>query len=135
MDKTFHLDIITPTSIESFKDVNYLRIPSLDGLIGIQAKHTAAIIGLNIGEIKITINGIDTVYSTSGGFADIKNEGVQLLIESIELSEKIDQNRAQVSLGRAQKNVKDPSMNIKRAEQSIKRAKNRLILYKKYHNQ
>ena len=32
MDKTFHLDIITPISIESFENVSYLRIPSIDGL-------------------------------------------------------------------------------------------------------
>tara|TARA_B110000438_G_C15644652_1_gene576890 strand:- start:80 stop:487 length:408 start_codon:yes stop_codon:yes gene_type:complete len=135
MNKTFHLDIITPTSIESFKEISYLRIPSLDGLIGIKAKHTAAIIGISVGEIKITANGKDKIYSTSGGFIDIKSEGVQLLIESVELSQTIDQNRAQVSLSRAQNHLKDPTMNIQRAEKAIKRAKNRLALYKKYHNQ
>ena len=55
MVKKFHLDIITPTSIESFDNVSYLRIPSLDGLLGIQANHAKAIIGLDIGEIKIHI--------------------------------------------------------------------------------
>jgi len=134
MNKTFHLDIITPTSIESFKEITYLRVPSLDGLIGIQAKHTAAIIGVSVGEIKITTNGEEKIYSTSGGFIDIKSEGVQLLIESVELSQNIDQNRAQVSLGRAQDHLKNPAMNIHRAEQAIKRAKNRLTVYKKYHN-
>ena len=134
MNKTFHLDIITPTSIESFKEITYLRVPSLDGLIGIQAKHTAAIIGVSVGEIKITTNGEEKIYSTSGGFIDIKSEGVQLLIESVELSQNIDQNRAQVSLGRAQDHLKNPAMNIHRAEQAIKRAKNRLTVYKKYRN-
>ena len=57
MDKKFHLDIITPTSIESFDNVSYLRIPSLDGLLGIQANHAKAIIGLDIGEIKISKDG------------------------------------------------------------------------------
>ena len=53
---TFKLDIITPTSIKSYDDVDYLRIPSLDGLTGIKAKHAPAIIALDIGEIKININ-------------------------------------------------------------------------------
>ena len=53
----FQLDIITPTSIISYDNISYLRIPSLDGLTGIQAKHAASIIALTIGEIKITING------------------------------------------------------------------------------
>ena len=86
MSKNFHLDIITPTSIESFNNVSYLRIPSLDGLLGIQANHAKAIIGLDIGEIKINQNGQDTVFATSGGFADVAKEGVQLLLETVELS-------------------------------------------------
>ena len=56
----FQLDIITPTSITSYDNISYLRIPSIDGLTGIQAKHAPAIIALKIGEIKITINGKDT---------------------------------------------------------------------------
>ena len=51
----FQLDIITPTSINSYDNISYLRIPSLDGLTGIKAKHATAIIALTIGEIKITI--------------------------------------------------------------------------------
>ena len=134
MNKTFHLDIITPTSIQSLDNVTYLRVPSMDGLVGIQARHTIAIIGLDIGEIKITLNGKNIYYSTSGGFIDINTESVQLLIETIEPLETINQNRAKTSLDRGQKRLKDFSSDINRAERSIKRAKNRLTIYKKYHN-
>ena len=51
--KNFQLDIITPVNIESYENVSYLRIPSLDGLTGIQARHATAIIGLGVGEIKL----------------------------------------------------------------------------------
>ena len=72
MSKTFQIDIITPTSITSISDASYLRVPSIDGLIGIQSKHANAIIALDIGEIKISdANGKNTYYATSGGFADI----------------------------------------------------------------
>ena len=134
MNKTFHLDIITPTSIQSLDNVTYLRVPSMDGLVGIQARHTIAIIGLDIGEIKVTSNGKDVCFSTSGGFVDIKNEGVQLLVETVEALENIDQNRAQSSLDRGQKRLKDHQNDIARADLAIRRAKNRLTLYKKYHN-
>ena len=70
----FQLDIITPTSIKSFSDVAYLRMPGLDGLIGVQSKHANSIIALDVGEIKITINGKDQYFATSGGFSDIKKE-------------------------------------------------------------
>ena len=48
MANNFHLDIITPTSIKSFENVEYLRVPSLEGLIGIQARHAQAIFGLEV---------------------------------------------------------------------------------------
>ena len=133
MSKTFHLDIITPTSIKSLDDVSYVRIPSIDGLVGIQARHTNAIIGLDIGEIKITANGKDVYFATSGGFADIKNESVQLLIETVESIDDINHTRAQDSFERGQKRLKSNDTDIKRAELSVRRAKNRLTIYKKYH--
>jgi len=127
----FQLDIITPTSIESYDNISYLRIPSLDGLTGIQAKHAKAIIALKIGEIKITINGKDKYFSTSGGFSDIKPEGVQLLLETIENKSNINKERATKSLERAKKRFEDKSMDLKRAHQAILRAKNRLNLFNK----
>ena len=128
MGKKFHLDIITPISIESFDNVSYLRIPSLEGLLGIQANHAKAIIGLDIGEIKINQGGQDTVFATSGGFADVAKEGVQLLLETVELSNNINQNRAQDALQRAKKRLQNQDGDLQRAANAVKRAKNRLLI-------
>ena len=80
----FQLDIITPISIDSHNNVSYLRIPALDGLTGIKARHAAAIIALKIGEVKVVIDGKEKYFSTSGGYTDIQSESVQLLLESFE---------------------------------------------------
>ena len=128
MANKFHLDIITPTSIESFNNVEYLRIPALDGLIGIQAKYAKAIIGLEIGEIKVTYQGSELIFATSGGFADIAYEGVQLLLETIELASGIDKDRAQDSFKRAKNRLKKHDGDLDRASQSVKRAQNRLLI-------
>ena len=130
MSKKFHLDIITPTSIESFDNVSYLRIPSLDGLVGIQANHAKAIIGLDIGEVKINKDGQNTVFATSGGFADIAKEGVQLLLETVEISNNINKDRAQGALQRAKERLKKQDGDLERAAQAVKRAKNRLLIAK-----
>tara|TARA_Y100000590_G_C15402072_1_gene894228 strand:+ start:376 stop:771 length:396 start_codon:yes stop_codon:yes gene_type:complete len=127
----FHLDIITPTSTHTFKNVSYLRVPALDGLLGIQSKHAHAIIAINIGEIKITANNQTHYFSTSGGFSDIQSEGVQLLLESFEESQTIDAARAKESLARAEQRIKDKSQNLERAQKSINRAKNRLSVFNK----
>ena len=127
----FQLDIITPKSITSYENVSYLRIPAIDGLAGIQAKHANAIIAIDIGEIKITINGKNQYFATSGGFSDIKPESVQLLIESFESNNTIDRERAINSLERAEDRIKDKSMDLTRTRFALKRAKNRLKISKK----
>ncbi len=132
MRKQFHLDIITPTSIASFDKGDYIRIPSLDGLLGIQAKHTQAIIGLEIGEVRITQNGKNYFYATSGGFADIENEGVQLLLETAEEASVMDENRAQNALDRSSSRLDDKTTNLSRTQESIKRANNRLRIIKRF---
>ena len=131
MNKTFHLDIITPISIESFDNVSYLRIPGLEGLIGIKAHHAHALIGLAVGEIKICRNNKNLILATSGGFADIAKEGVQLLLETIEPADSIDTKRAETSLQRAQKRLINKDTDLARATASIKRAQNRLKITKK----
>ena len=114
----FQLDIITRIRIDSHNNVSYLRIPALDGLTGIKARHAAAIIALKIGEVKVVIDGKEKYFSTSGGFVDIKPESVQLLLETIESKETIDQKRAQEALERAEKRIKDKSMDFGRAQKA-----------------
>ena len=127
----FQLDIITPIRIDSHNNVSYLRIPALDGLTGIKARHAAAIIALKIGEVKVVIDGKEKYFSTSGGFVDIKHESVQLLLETIESKETIDQKRAQEALERAEKRIKDKSMDFGRAQKALMKSINRLKLIKK----
>tara|TARA_B100000676_G_scaffold177989_1_gene174726 strand:+ start:247 stop:675 length:429 start_codon:yes stop_codon:yes gene_type:complete len=129
--KNFQLDIITPTNIESYNNISYVRIPALDGLTGIQAKHATAIIGLGIGEIKVTKDNKEILFSTSGGFADIKPESVQLLLETFESKESIDKKRAEDALKRAKERISDKTMDIERAENALLKAKNRLRIFTK----
>ena len=127
----FHLDIITPVSMHTFEKVEYLRAPGLDGLLGVKSNHANAIIAIDIGEIKITINNKALYFSTSGGFSDIQSGGVQLLLESFEEASNINLKRAEDALKRAEKRIKDPSQDLKRAQQSLIRAQNRLKVFNK----
>ena len=127
----FHLDIITPVSMHTFENVEYLRAPGLDGLLGVKSNHANAIIAIDIGEIKIITNHKTLYFSTSGGFSDIQSGGVQLLLESFEMAGNIDLKRAEEALARAEKRIKDPTQDLERAQQSIKRAKNRLKIFNK----
>ena len=129
--KTFHLDIITPSNIITYSNVSYVRVPALDGLLGVKARHATSIIAVDIGEVKVITEGNTLYFSTSGGYTDIKSEGVQLLLETLESVDDIDKSRAQESLDKARKRIKDKSYDLERASTSIKRAQNRLSLFKR----
>ena len=126
MSKTFQLEIITPEKVYDMGQVNYVRAPSLDGLFGIQSRHATAIIAMSIGEIKVTKNGKESYYATSGGFADIRPENVQLLVETAENITDINKERAEAAMKRAQKKLNDNESDLTRGKAAMARARNRL---------
>tara|TARA_B110000014_G_scaffold149419_1_gene104156 strand:+ start:384 stop:644 length:261 start_codon:yes stop_codon:yes gene_type:complete len=84
MVNSFQIDIITPVENINIGTSEYLRAPNLDGLFGVQARHVSSIISIGFGEIKITQKGKEKFYSTTGGYADIKPEGVVLILETFD---------------------------------------------------
>ena len=131
MKNTFELDIITPTDTFSFTEVEYLRAPSTEGLFGVMKGHIPSIVALDIGEIKIVENNQEKLFATSGGFADISDNKVVLIVETAEDYHSIDISRAQESLDRALKHLNETDSDIKRSMDAIKRAKNRISISKK----
>jgi F-type H+-transporting ATPase subunit epsilon len=94
--------------------------------------HREAVIELDVGEIKVTQGGNDLFYATSGGFAEITKEKVQLLVETVEKADEIDSGRAEASLTRAKGRVSGADgSDSKRAEAALFRAVNRLRVSKR----
>lgn len=129
---TFKLEMVTPTQILNVGEVNYVRCPGLDGLFGIMSGHRDSVISLGVGEIKVAQGGKDEFYATSGGFAEITQEKVQLLVETVEKSSEIDFGRAQASMKRYKDRMtaKEKVDNL-RAEAALERAVNRIKVSKK----
>ena len=125
---TFQFEIVTPTRTLDKGQVNYVRCPGMDGSFGVMANHLEGIIALSIGEIKVTIDGKEEYLATSGGYTEITDEKMQLLVESVEGSDEIDTDRAKRSLERAQVRKEKHSLEIDgaRVELSLDRALNRL---------
>ncbi len=122
------LEIVTPTKLMDEGNVDYIRCPGLDGSFGVMANHQNAIIALGIGEIKVTQNKKEHYFATSGGFAEIEKEKVQLLVETVERSGEINSNRAEESLNRVKMRKKDAKGELDQARMdvSMTRAMNRL---------
>ena len=129
----FNLEIVTPIRELDEGQVSYIRCPGLDGLFGVMASHREGIIALTVGEIKVTRDGKDEYLATSGGFAEIMNDKVKLLVESVETASEIDAERAENSLERAtqRKSEQNSEMDDIRIEASLLRAINRLRISKR----
>ena len=84
MESTFQIDVITPVENINIGTSEYLRAPNLEGLFGVKARHASSIISIGVGEVKIMKDGKENLYKTSGGYADIKPEGVILVLETFE---------------------------------------------------
>ena len=130
----FNLDIVTPTQSLDIIEVDYLRCPGINGSFGIMANHQDGIFSLDIGEIMIKSKSNTKFYSISGGFAEINENEVCLLVETIELSTNIDISRAKSALQRAneRKNKSnEEDFDEVRMETSLSRALNRLRVAKR----
>jgi F-type H+-transporting ATPase subunit epsilon len=131
---TFNLDIVTPTRNLKEMVVSYVRCPGLDGSFGIMANHQEGIFNLDIGEIMIKTKSETKYLSTSGGFAEIVNDGVSILVETVESASDIDIPRAEAALQRARdrKSSSDnENLDQARLESALSRALNRLQVAKK----
>ncbi len=131
---TFNLDIVTPTRNLEEMVVSYVRCPGLDGSFGIMANHQEGIFNLDIGEIMIKTKSETKYLSTSGGFAEIVNDGVSILVETVESASDIDIPRAEAALQRARdrKSSSDnENLDQARLESALSRALNRLQVAKK----
>jgi len=126
MNKHFTLEIVTPVKTLGFEKVEYLRAPSLEGLFGVMPGHVSSIINLDIGEVKVLADNIESYFAISGGFAQVSKDKVSLLVESIESKDEIDIDRSNKSLERAKNRLLDKNMNQVRAKSALERAKNRL---------
>ena len=127
----FQLEIVTPTKLLDEGQVEYVRCPGLDGSFGVMASHREAIIALGVGEIKVTQNGKDHFLATSGGFAEITREKVELLLETYERTEEIDTSRAENALKRAEERIKARETDTIRNKAALERAENRLRVSKR----
>ena len=131
---TFNLDVVTPTRDLEEMVVSYVRCPGLDGSFGIMANHQDGIFSLDIGEIMIKTKSETKYLSTSGGFAEIVNDGVSILVETVESASDIDISRAEASLQRARdrkSSSNKENLDQMRLESALSRALNRLRVSKK----
>jgi len=128
MPDTFQLEIVTPEKLVVKEAVEEAQIPGLDGYLGILPGHAPLISELGVGVITYRAGGTTKTLSVAWGFAEVLQDKVTILAETVERPEEIDVARAQQAKERAEQLLKsnDPELDYDRAQDDLQRAVTRL---------
>ncbi len=100
---TLQLELITPERI-AFQDSEVLSVtvPSKDGEMGILPHHTALLAQLTEGEMKIVKKGEELFLAIGGGFVEVKNNKVIILVTRAVHSDELNEKEVLEAQKRAQ---------------------------------
>jgi F-type H+-transporting ATPase subunit epsilon len=101
-----HLEIITPEKLLVREDADLVEAPGTAGEFGVLPGHVAFLSTLNHGEIRFSNEGRTRFVATSGGFAEVRENSVLLLLDTAEFGEEIDLARAHKARERAEAALK-----------------------------
>jgi F-type H+-transporting ATPase subunit epsilon len=103
---SFQLEIVTPEKMVVRDDAESVQIPGLDGYLGILPGHAPLITELGAGEIAYRSNGQSHRFAVAWGFAEVLQDRVTVLAETVERADEIDAARAQRALAAAEESLK-----------------------------
>lgn len=123
-----NLEILTPEKQVYSGEVSAVRVPGLEGYFGVYPGHTPFVSGLQVGEIKIDVDGQKELFAASGGFVEVLPTGVSLLADTCEPATNIDVKRAEAARDRARKRLEEgrKTWDLARAHVALARALNRI---------
>ena len=127
-DKTFNLQIISPTRIFFDGDATMVEMKTTEGEIGVLAGHIPLTAILEPGVLKIHQEDGVKQAALHDGFVEIRKTKVTVLAESCEWPDEIDVARAEEAKNRAEKRIQSgrADVDMLRAELALKKALLRL---------
>lgn len=130
MAATFPLEIVTPERTVLSDNAVSVRVPAVDGSLGILAGHAPLLAELGVGECIVrTASGAEETLAIAGGFVDVSRERVTVLADTAEFASEIDLTRAEASLARAREmlsQVGTGSVDPAEANAALRRAQARI---------
>lgn len=124
MAEKYSLKIITPTEIQFSGEVEEIIVGTVDGPIGVLARHIDSIINLKPGITEVVADGKRNQLFTAEGVLKISGKQVTIITEASESADEIDLERAEEAMKRAEERLrsKKEGINPKRAEAALQRA-------------
>jgi F-type H+-transporting ATPase subunit epsilon len=128
-ERSFQLEIVTPERVVFQSEALGVSAPGTLGNFQVLHNHAPLLSTLEIGALQVKVpQGKDSVYAVSGGFLEVKNNTVVVLVETAEEADQIDTNRAKAAEERAVKRLQEKyeTVDHERAKLALLRATNRL---------
>ncbi len=123
--------IITPDNTVWDSSAEEVILPSTTGQLGILSGHVPLLSALDIGVMRVRPQKDWLSISIAGGFAEVENNEVTILVNSAERGETIDPEKARETYKSAQDRLEKAQANDNRQEiiqatQMLKKARSRL---------
>jgi F-type H+-transporting ATPase subunit epsilon len=129
------LEIISPEKKVYSGKVKSVTIPGTKGNFQVLYNHAPLISTFEIGIIKLNLSDDSTlVFTTSGGSAEVLDNKVLILSDTVESIENLDIERARRAKERAENRLtkKEGIIDVDRARIALARALNRIKASEKY---
>lgn len=103
----FRLEIVTPIGKKFSQDIEFLKVRTTEGDMGILPNHAPFVAGLKPEEIKVRIEkGNEVRYYISNGFIEVNSNKVVIIVDEALLPEEIDIETAKREVQLAQEKLK-----------------------------
>ncbi|MBE0501662.1 MAG: F0F1 ATP synthase subunit epsilon [Desulfuromonadales bacterium] len=106
MAEKLQLEMVTPYRKVLSEQVDEVTAPGTVGEFGLLPGHTPLLTTLNIGELSYVQDGTISHVAVNWGYVEVENNTVTVLVETAELADQIDLERARKALGRAEEALK-----------------------------
>ena len=106
MAEKLQLEMVTPYRKVLSEQVDEVTAPGTIGEFGLLPGHTPLLTTLNIGELSYVQDGKIYHVAVNWGYVEVENNTVTVLVETAELADQIDLERARIALGRAEEALK-----------------------------
>ncbi|MBF2057094.1 MAG: F0F1 ATP synthase subunit epsilon [Cyanobacterium sp. T60_A2020_053] len=128
---TLTVRVITPDRTVWDQNAQEVILPSGTGQLGILTDHAPLLTNLDIGVLRVRTEKEWQSIAVMGGFAEVENNEVKVLVNGAELASAIDREEAQNLFNEAQAqlneaNGKGDRLSILKANTNFKKARARL---------
>jgi F-type H+-transporting ATPase subunit epsilon len=122
------LEIVTPSGVVVRESVDEVEAPGVEGFFGVLPGHRPFMSQLRAGDLRFRVGKENHYVAVHWGFAEVLPNKVTILVETAELAEDIDLQRAETAKRRAEERMKQfgTAYDMESAKADLERAQARL---------